>query len=519
MASAERHLVHAAKGVGFLTAGSGVGQVLRFVTAVLLARALGATGLGTYMLALSVASLCASLAALGLDDAMVRYLAIQARARDRAALAGTLQLGLGISALVGVATGAVLYVVAPPVADRIFDGDGLVPVLRAFAVLIPFMTLSNALLGVARGAKRMDVAALAEEVVQSAVRLVLILPLLAIGLEPMVAAVVFGVGDVASSITMLTLLRRSMPLRQAWTAEVRRDVRGLVGFAGPLWLAGALRKLRQNIETLLLGSLTAVASVGIFSIAAKVNLVGHAVYQAIITSVKPHLAELHGSQDRDGLRHVYRTTTRWTLLFGLPFCIVTALYAEPILAVFGASFRVGAAALVVLAVGELVNAATGVCGSVLDMTRRTGAKLVNAVLWLVLLLGANLLLIPRWGVLGAAVASVLASSVINVVRVLQVYVLERIHPYDRTFLKPVLAGVGATLVGALLTRAWPPLGRFGLLLAQTAAVVAVYGGLVLLLRPEPEDAMVASRLWRRARRLPADVGRVVRPARAAGRAG
>ncbi|MFA9432477.1 flippase [Egicoccus sp. AB-alg2] len=516
-ASAEPHVLHAAKGIGYLTAGGGVGQVVRFVTAILLARALGADGLGQYMLALTVAGLCSSLAALGLDDAMVRYLAIQAREGNRSAVAGTLQIGVGISTLVGTITGVGLFVAAGAVADRVFDAPELVPVLRAFGVIVPFMTLSNALLGVARGSKRMDVAALAEEVVQSLVRLALILPLLFLGLEPVAAAVVFGVGDVASSLTMVALLRRQLPLRAAFGRGVRRDVRGLVGFAGPLWLAGALRKFRQNIETLLLGSLTAVASVGIFSVAAKVNLVGHTVYSAIITSVKPHLAELHGSRDREGLRHLYRTTTRWALLFGLPFCLVTVLYAEPILAVFGDSFTAGTTALVVLAAGELVNAATGVCGSVLDMARRTGAKLVNAVLWLVLILGANLLLIPRWGVLGAAVASVLASSLINVLRIVQVWVLERVHPYDRTFLKPAAAGVGAFAFGAAVARVWSPADHPLVLAVQAGLVVAVYALLVVLLRPEAEDAMVAGRVWGRVRRLPGQLGRSLRPARAAER--
>lgn len=512
--SADTHVLHAAKGVGFLGIGSLFGYVSRFLTALLLARVLGAEGMGMYALGLTASGLFASLAALGLDDAMVRYLAIQSSRRDAAGVAGTLQIGLGLSTAMGVVAGVALFVAADPVATNLFDAPGLAPLLRAFGFIVPFMTLSNALLGVARGFKRMDLAALGEEVVQSLVRLVLIGLLSLVGFDVLTAAIVFGISDVASSATMLLLLRRGSALRTILRRGARRDVRELVSFALPLWIAGALRKLRQNIETLLLGTLTVVASVGVFAVASKVNLIGQSLYRAIITSVKPNLAELHGARDRDGLRHLYRTATRWALLVNLPFFVVTILYAEPILHLFGRTFAAGSTALMILAVGELVNASTGVCGSVLDMTRHTGAKLINSVTWLVLLLGANLALIPRWGVVGAATASACATGIVNLMRVWQVWSLERVQPYDRSFAKPVLAGLAAGTVGAAVAQRWPPGTRPLVLAVQVLLVGAVYALVIAVLRPAPEDRMVLGKVWHKGRTASLAVGRALRPARA-----
>jgi O-antigen/teichoic acid export membrane protein len=517
--SSEPHILHTAKGVGYLSLGSMFGYVARFVTAVLLARALGAEGMGMYALGLTAASLFASLAALGLDDAMVRYLAIQRRERDTAGVAGTLQIGLGLSTGVGVLAGIGLYAAADPVAVGLFDEPSLAPLLRAFGFIVPFMCLSNSLLGVARGFKRMDTAALGEEVVQSLVRLVLIGLLTLVGFDVMAAAIVFGIGDVASSLTMLVLLDRQAPLREVFRRGARREVREIVSFAFPLWLVGALRKLRQNLETLLLGTLTAVASVGVYAVASKVNLISHSLYRAIITSVKPNLAELHGAQDREGLRDLYRTATRWALLVNLPFFVVTVVYAEPLLRLFGATFAVGSTALVVLAFGELAHAGTGVCGSVLDMTRHTGAKLVNAVVWLVLLLGGNLLLIPRWGVVGAATASAAATTIVDLMRVWQVWALERVHPYDRTFLKPLAAGAAALAVGMALAGRWTASARPLVLASQIAIVFVVYTAALFALRMAPEDRMVLGRIWGKSRTISLRVGRALRPARVGGRAG
>jgi O-antigen/teichoic acid export membrane protein len=499
-AAPDEHILHAAKGAGFLGAGSLFGYGLSFVTSLLLARLLGAEGLGLYALGLTAAGLVSSLTALGLDDAMVRYLAIQSRAGDRAGVAGTLQLGLGLPTAVGTLGGIGLAVFAPALATNVFDAPDLAPVLRTFGVLVPFLTLSNALVGCARGFKRMDVTALAEEVVQTTVRLALIAVLAIGGLEPVTAAIVFGLGDIASSVTMIVRLRHHGRLRAVFQRGARRDVRELVSFAFPLWLSGALRKFRQNIETLLLGTLTAVASVGIYAVASKVGFIGHAAYSAIIVSVKPNLAELHAAGDRDGLERLYRTATRWALIANVPFFLIIVLYAEPLLLVFGTTFAVGSTALVVLAIGELVNAGTGVCGSVLDMTRHTGAKLINSAIWLVMVIGANLLLIPRWGVLGAATAAAVAASVVNGLRIAQVWALEHVQPYDRSFLKPVAAGLLGALTGVLLTARWPT-PELPWLALHAAVVVAVYLGTLLVAGLEPEDRMVLAGIGRRGRRL------------------
>ncbi|MDX1402824.1 MAG: polysaccharide biosynthesis C-terminal domain-containing protein, partial [Kiloniellales bacterium] len=171
------------------------------------------------------------------------------------------------------------------------------------------------------------------------------------------------------------------------------------------WLSGLLRKFRNNIQVILLGSFSTVTNVGIFSLASRINMVGEVAYSSVIKSVKPVFAEVHAEDDRQGLRHLYQTTTRWTFVLNLPTFLVLVLFPEAILAIFGQSFVGGASALVLLAWAQLANAGTGTCGSIIDMTGHTKIKLVNSVIWVILSIGTNFLLIPSWGIIGAAVAA------------------------------------------------------------------------------------------------------------------
>ena len=490
----ERAILAVAKGGGYVAGGSIFEFLTRFAIAILLARWLGAEDYGLYVLAISAASLFAGLSLLGLDDAMVRYVAIMADRRDRAGLWGTLQIGFGVSAVVASVVGAVMFVAARPIAEGIFHEPALTPLLRLFAIVVPFLAISNVLLGVARGFGRMDYATVGEKIVQSIVRLAIVAVLALFGsLHLYGAAVAFGIADVAASVALIVLLHRIVSLRPPWRRAARRDVRAVFGFALPLWMSGVLRQFRRNVETVLLAALATVSDVGVYSVVGRITLVSGLFSSALYVSVKPILARLHDRGDAVALSAVYTAGTRWMLGVSLPVVLVMVLYPSQLLTIFGSSFEGGATALIVLALAQLADAATGICQPILDMTGHTRLKLANTVAWTIVLSIGAALMIPRWGVTGAAVASLVAVSVVNVAALVEVYVLERLHPFDRRFLKPVIAAAVALLVGVAMLRWFPP-GTSLLKTAIEASVVgAVYVAVVIALRLEQEDRVILDR--------------------------
>lgn len=508
---ASKEILAAAKGGGFLAGGSFVEFASRFVIAFLLARALNADGYGLYTLTVNAGALFAGISRLGLDDAMVRYVAIMSGRKDDRGLWGTLQIGFLVSGLTGPLVAIILYLGAAPIAQGLFHEPRLTPLLQLMAILIPFLNVSAVLLGCARGFRRMDYAAFGENVVQSLVRMVVLAVLFLIGLDVFAAVVVFGVADIASSFALIVLLNREFPFRRPIRREVRRDVREVFAFAIPLWLSGLLNQFRKNIETVILGAMASITSVGIFSIVGRLQLVGHTVYRSMIVSVKPVLAQLHDQGNKRELAQVYKTTTRWTLALNIPFFLVSVLYPHQLLLIFGETFAAGAPALVLLAFAELVVAGTGICGSLIDMTGHTRAKLFNSGLWLTVLLGTSLLLIPRYGILGAAASSLIATSVVNLVRLLEVWKLEGLTPYEPTYWKPALATIVAYFAGLTMLNFFPLKGSYLTLALQGLVVIVLYMGLTLLFRLQPEDRLVLSRVWRRAGRLFGRKRRLSRP--------
>jgi len=105
------------------------------------------------------------------------------------------------------------------------------------------------------------------------------------------------------------------------------------------------------------------------------------------------------------------------------------------------------------------------------------------------------------GVVGAATTSLIAIGTVNLLTVAEVWVLEGLLPYDRSFWKPAIAGIGALVAGLILLTLMPVGTHVLRAAAEGAVVAAVYGGLTLLLGLAPEDRMVIQRAWGRAGRV------------------
>lgn len=498
--SSERNIVAIAKDGGITFAGKMFLSAVRLVTAVIVARLLGADQYGMYNLALSTANIAIGLAVFGLDSALIRYIAIQASRKDEKGVWGTLQVGVGVATLLSVITGTFIFGLAYYLAETVFHEPRLVPLLQFTGVIVPLLTMSEVLAGALRGFKRMDYPVIAQFVFQPVVRLIMIVVLAFTGFNTVHAILTFGLADLAASIMLIYFLNKEFSLRRSVRAA-RRDFRTIFEFSIPVWLSEMLVKFHGNIQTLILGSLNTITGVGIFSVASQISMVSSQFSSSINTSAKPVIAELHDRADMREMGQIYQTANKWAVMVQIPIFITMVLFPAPILSLFGESFTDGALALSIIALADLLKVGTGMGGIIIDMTGYTKLKLVNSIFRLVANLGLDILLIPRWGLLGAAVAALIGEGFINLLRLFQVFFLFRLIPYNRTFIKPVIAGV-ITLASAFLIKTWLILdGGLFFVIANTGLLLAVYLGMTLLMGFSPEDQAVIGFIRQRANKL------------------
>lgn len=476
-----------------------VGMLLGFASNVVFARVLGAELLGVYVLASTTLLFASLVASLGMGHTFVRFMPVHLSRGDKPGAASVFGLGARLVLVSSGVFGALLYLLRGVVAGPIFDEPLLEPILPLVAVGVVGATFQLVLGHTLRSLKKTAQESLCLEVINKAAKLLVFGVLAYLGLRlsgitiALVASYVVAVG------TMVFLINRQAPYLlhgPRVSSTPRRDV---LAFSSVMLFVGFMNYSLSISDRVMLGILGTSTDVGIYNIAFLISNILMLVFMGFNASFAPVISELYHNRRLQELRSLYSSLTRGILIIIIPaFCWIVG-FGDDLLSVFGGEFVAGYAALVILAVGVVVRCTVGTVGTMLVMSGHQRYNAANIVAVTAMNVVLNLFLIPRYGLLGAAIATTVSLSLIDAVGLVEVRLLIGIHPYRRAYLKILLASLVA-IAGNLLLRArlpqLSPIAISGLLVAT----YAVFVGLVALMGLERDDRLLIRRGLARLRR-------------------
>ena len=425
-----------------------------FAFGIVIARGLGASGAGVFFTAVALFTIAASGAQFGASTGLIRSIA-QLRALGQVdAIRPTLAAALLPVVFTGIVLGTALFVLAPHIADLALNGSTAETAgryLRAFAPFLPLAVTSTALLGATRGFGTMIPLVAIEHVGKAILRPALALIVLAGGLGSLALAFAWAtphaLGLVAALVALTILIRRTPGARES---AYRPDL----GLAGEFWrftaargVAGVFQITLAWLDTILVAALASPHDAGIYKAAMSYITQGSFANQAIVFVVGPLLSGLLAQGFRDRAQSVYQTATWWLSALAWPIYLTLAAFAPLFMSVFGPEFVAGKTALVILALPMLLAMAAGPVNVVLVMAGKSTWNLFNVALGLATNVALNLLLIPAFGIIGAAAAWAATIVVLNVAAMVEVGVFLRLRPLGSGF--PIVALISGGCYGAL----------------------------------------------------------------------
>lgn len=384
-----------------------------FVLAIVLARALGVERFGAYSLALAWVLVLGIPAGLGMNRMLMREVAALKEQGLWSKILAMIHWSRRTTLLVAGATAGltalVVWGLVPAGSTR--------PVLLLALLLLPVNALLYLHQGIVVGAGRSVAGQTPGAMVQPVLFLALAVGLWWQGWMQEATTAIWG--NIGTSIIALLfamlLVRRILPpgIRTGPPAPGHATV--LLKSALALTLLGGLTLLNSRLDTIMLGLLTDTRNVGLFSVASRgAQLVGFAAFpvQAV---VGPELSRLHTTRDRAGLQRAASQAARLVLLVALPVAVALGLYGSFFLRLFGPEFVQVEGPLRVLVAGQLVLALTGPGLLLLITIRAERTALLCAIIGTLVNIVGNLLLIPLYGTLGAAMATTTSLAVWSVI--------------------------------------------------------------------------------------------------------
>ncbi|MGX1928071.1 MATE family efflux transporter [Flagellimonas sp. 2504JD4-2] len=182
----------------------------------------------------------------------------------------------------------------------------------------------------------------------------------------------------------------------------------------PMMLSASIVVMMGWADTIILSLFESKDVVGVYSIAVRLATLVSFGLNSLNSILAPKLSSFYNAGEIPKYKNLIGITAKVNFFFSLMTIALIIVFRNYILSFFGEEFLIGAAALVLLCVGQLVNAICGPVGVILQMTGHQKTFKNFLVLALIVNVALNLVLIPIWGMLGGALATIMAMAVWNI---------------------------------------------------------------------------------------------------------
>jgi O-antigen/teichoic acid export membrane protein len=444
----EKDIRRLAAGASTFLGGRFIGRGFRLMTDIALAHILGPAMFGLYAIGWTLMRIITSVCPMGLDSGVVRFGTRHWR-KDAESFKGVVLRSLFLAFSFAFLIGAGFYLAAPWIAAQLFHKPGLSPVIRCFAFVIPLVATLRVASSSTRITRSMKYATLSEDVSQPAGFLILILVFYWMGwrMEGALEALVISFG--VALLIALYFVRRLYPEVASSKIKAKYPGREILAYSLPTTFSAMIFMLVLWLDRLFVGHYRSAAETGIYQAASQLSISLAIILSCFGSVFSPMTADLHHRGEIKRLGELFRVSTKWALYVSLaPFLVMCFAPREVMTVIFGTPYEIGWLPLVILGIGQLVNAGTGPVTGLMSMAGLQNPLFYISAVSLCLSAVLNVILIPRLGMAGAAISTAVT---ITVLFAWAIYVTKRklgIVPYDRRYLKGLVAT--AVTVGALL---------------------------------------------------------------------
>jgi O-antigen/teichoic acid export membrane protein len=485
----DRRLAEVARGGLLNMVGAGVAGLGTVVLTVVVTRSFSLAVAGGFFTAISLFLIIEAVVSLGAATGTTYFIARLRSLGQQGRIPEVLRTAIRPVAILSVAAAGVLALLATPAAHLLAHGqlthagarpDEVAAELRALAVALPFAAILDTLLGASRGYRAMGPTAIVDRIGRPLLQLVGV-GAVAIAGSAALLAPLWALPYIPAAFIAWWWLRRirrrppsdapaphtSGPVADDMAAAKAGEPLRFWRFTVPRGLATLAQITIQRIDIVLVAIILGPAEAAVYTAATRFLVAGQFANQAISMAAQPRFTEMFTQGDRRGANRVYKATTAWLILMTWPLYLLAVCYGPEIITVFGHSYRAGADVMVILGLTMLLATACGQVDMVLVTTGRSSWSLINGLLAVGVNVGLDLVLIPAYGIAGAAIGWSAAIVLTNLMPLAQVAATVGLNPFGRGTL--ISAALAALSFGVLPLAAR---GLFGDRVVPSLAAIA-----------------------------------------------
>ena len=455
----DKNLKIVVKGAGLIFVGLVFSKILTYFYRLIVARYYGPEDYGLISIGLSVIGVLVVILVLGMDVGIVRYVSEYKAKKDEKKIKGSILAPFRISLPLSIAAAILFWVFSPHIAG-IFAKDAatqlsLTIIFQVFSLTIPFTVMYKFLLAANSGLQKIKYNVYTDNIFYS---------IILVSTAILFSFLGFNIGGIAWSYT-ITVIVSFIFIFWSFNKKVFNIFSGVkpifenqkfLKYSIPLFIGSTASIVIGSFDTIILGVFTTANDVGFYNAAlptAKFIAIFGAAFSALFAPI------VIGYKTRKMNRNIltlYRTLTKWIFFVGFPFVLLLVFFSRNILNfLFGPEYVSAPTifSLSILGVAFFIESVLILAYVILFSIDKTKYRMVNIILAALINIILNIVLIPHYGILGAAIST--SISVILAVSLDSFFVWKftRMFPLDfRAIFKSVFAGLSSLTLVFLLYR-------------------------------------------------------------------
>jgi len=413
---------------------------------IVVARQFGPEVYGLLALALIVLNWLTIISFLGLHEGVLRFFSFYRGKNEISKINYIFRLSLIILTITSILSTIILFAFSNFISINIFHDKNLIIFLKWFSLIIPFSVFSYLFIDILKSFEKVGWASFIENIFQNFIKLAVLVVLILVGLNFKTIIYSQVAGMIITFIVAFWICKYKLPqifrryrLNQSKKLKIRKE---LFSYSWPLLFFGILSYLFYGIDSFVIGYFKGSFEVGLYNAAVPIAALLYFASNIFIQMFFPLITKEFARKNFEIIGEMSKQVTKWIFILNLPLLILMIFFPGAILNIlFGQEYMVAKDALRFLSIGAFIFSVLIISNNLLYMLGKSKLILTDIIASTILNVILNILLVPKYGINGAAFATMISYIILSLLFLLQAGYYASIIPFRRKILRIILVTI------------------------------------------------------------------------------
>ena len=428
----------------FVFIGILLSKILFYFYRIIIAREFGPTIYGTFSLALIVFLFVISISSFGFFEGLLRFVPLCRGTKKINNIRYIFKFSVWVLTLSSLFFGLILFFSSEFISINIFHEPNLVIFLKILAIALPFYVIASVLLCLIRGFEKIKVYSLISDFFQTLIKLIIFILFIFLGLKVSSIPLSYLVGVIAVFFVAYIYCRYKLPdlfkkyiLKKEMKIQIRKN---FLLYSIPLVFSSILYDIFGYTDSLVIGLIKGPSSVGFYNAAFPIASLISFFPLLFLQILSPIITREFSRKKIDIIRELSKQVQKWILIINLPFFSLIFLFSGAFINIlFGSQYMAAEQTLRILSIGFLFYSMTQILENLILVIGKSKIFLINIIILSVFNLILNILLIPKYGISGAAFSTTISYILLSIILFFQVKNYINIIPIRRKMLQILIS--------------------------------------------------------------------------------